>query len=159
MELIVDMFVMIWYTFLLGIAGMIYFFIFKYFTKIGGGNKAAKLLGAPGIDLKEAMHRNKDADAGFLSFIGYFGIKWNERNITADDKWIKYFFEVCHWCGYQVMIIKESEGDIEDPSSKAYDEKLVEKLSNDLYAFDEKSIKQYNKSIQHVEKVKSKFEL
>lgn len=157
--LLIDFFVSIWYTIWIVVAGMIYIGIFKYFTKIGGRKEAAKLLGAPGVPINKAMRRYKDADSGLLSFIGYWGNNQKQRIIKADEKWIKSFCEVCHWCGYQVVIRKDSDTDIENKDSKAYDEKLIQDISEKHFELNDKSINKIKQSKQHLEDVKSKFKL
>lgn len=155
---IIEIFSVIWYIILLVIATMIYVAIFKFFTKLGGRKKAAQLLGAPGVPIEKAMHRYHDSDEGFSRFI-YKQKKKSDCIIDVNKKWVKSFFEVCHWCGFQVVIRKDSDSDIEESSSKAYDENILENLSKEFVTFNDKSIAQYNKSQKYIDDVKSKFEL
>lgn len=155
--LLIGFFVSIWYTFWIVVAGMIYIGIFKYFTKIGGRKEAAKILGAPGVPLEKAMRRYKDPDVGLYTFLN------KNTGLKIGGNWSKSFCEVCHWCGFQVVIRKDSDTDIENPESKAYDIVLLENMSKDYAEFSEKNAKEYliraKKREQHIEEVKSKFDL
>lgn len=155
--LIIETFSFIWYTLLFGAAFWIYVAIFRFFAK-EGRIKAAKLFGAPGGELKYATYRRKDADEGLYNF--FVNEKWKRK---IDYKWVKRFFEVCHWCGYQVLIRKDSDIDIENTSSIIHDYEILEQISKDnaylLGDTIEKFKEKCNKVMQLEEKLQVKFEL
>lgn len=153
---IIDFFVDIWYCLLIAISLYCYVSIFLYFKKVSSHKKITQLLDAPNIPLRKAMRRYADADKELYSFLGYDN---NENLLSLNHKWIKSFFEVCHWCGYQVLIRKDSKSDIEDSSSIAYDEKFLKDLSKDFGILNELSVKVFNSFKKEDNDLKSKFEL
>lgn len=126
--LAIDFLTGVWYFILFVLAIFSYTVIFQFFA-IDGHKKAAEMLGGPKCELKDAMRRSrylwsttKSATDGLGSFLG------NKIDIHANHRWIESFFELCHWCGYQVLIRKDSDADIEEKSSNAYNGEILNKI-------------------------------
>ena len=88
-----------------------------------GRRKASKLFVSSGGELKHAIYSSKKVDDGLYSFLPNEIEKYN-----IDKEWVKRFFKVSHWCGYQVLIRKDSDVDLENTTSIAYDMEIVNKL-------------------------------
>ena len=102
--------------------------IFKYYSG-RGRRKASKLFKSSGGELKHAIYSHKKVDEGLYSFLPN---EIEKQNI--DKEWVKRFFKVSHWCGYQVLIRKESNVDLEKTTSIAYDMEIINKLDKINYS-------------------------
>lgn len=116
--------------------------IFKHYSG-RGRRKASKLFNSSGGELKHAIYSRKKVDEGLYSFLPN---EIEKQNI--DKEWVKRFFKVSHWCGYQVLIRKDSDVDLEETTSIAYDIEIVNKLNkiNDPL-FTETVVDIYNRKI------------
>lgn len=72
-----------------------------------------------------------------------------------DETWIKRFVNVCHWCGYQIVLHREGKKDIESPESEVFEEELLYEFSRENHVFDEKKMKDFkDKRMRREEELK-----
>ena len=150
----------LWYTSCLFVTFFIYFWIFKGFTWIGGRKKAKKLLRSPKKDLERFVNR---FDMKYAWKV-YKAVEGENRNrpksvLSIDGKWMDLFIQLCHWTGYQVVIRKDAEGDIEDTGSESFDMNYLEKFSESFVAFNKKTKECYKSIKKNDEDLKKDFEL
>ncbi len=100
-------------------------FLFEIFRHCSnrGRRKASEAFASSGGELKHTIYSRKEVDEGLYSFL------FNEiEEPNIDKEWVKHFLKVCHWCGYQVLVRKDSDMDIEEKTSMACDAEIVNKL-------------------------------
>lgn len=156
--LFIDFLISLWYTFWIIVAGMIYIGLFKIFTRIGGRKKAGEVLGGPGKNLEECINRYDDNYTGeILKSIGYE----NKRKciLSMDRKWTNYFIQLCHWSGYQLVLRKDSEYDIESKDSELYNMDSLKELDGKFVAYNSKTKETARKLRESEEDLEQKFKL
>lgn len=156
----IGIFVSIWYTFWIVVAGMIYIGIFKWFTRIGGRNEAKKLLRSPKKNLEDFVNQYDMKYAWKV----YKAVEGDNRaktkcGLSVDSKWMDIFIQLCHWTGYQVVIRKDAESDIEEMGAESFDMNYLEKFSESFVAFNERTRECYSRIKMSDENLKKEFEL
>lgn len=156
----IGIFISIWYTFWIVVVGMIYIGIFKWFTKIGGRRKAKKILRAPDKNLERFINRY---DLKYAWKV-YKAVEGEDRRntkcgVSVDSKWMDTFIQLCHWCGYQVVIRKDSEKDIEPENSDTFDMNFLEDFGKKFIRLNEKTKVYYSGLRKKDEDLKREFEL
>lgn len=76
------------------------------------------------------------------------GQDYTSRNRYQDIKsidmdWLKSFIGVCHWAGLRVVLVKESDKDIEPSDSVAYNERRLFDFSKKHYVLNKETLKAY----------------
>lgn len=156
----IGIFISIWYTFWIVVAGMIYIGIFKWFTKIGGRRQAKKILRAPDKNLERFINRY---DLKYAWKV-YKAVEGEDRRkikcgLSVDSKWMDTFIQLCHWCGYQVVIRKDSEKDIETEDSEAFDTDFLENFGKKFVRLNERTKVYYSDLKKKDIDLKKEFEL
>ena len=72
-------------------------------------------LGAPMKGLREVMDNDTDKEHyRLLGFIDKNGKKNTRGQLKIiNEAWVERFIQTCHWAGYQIILTKEGEEDIE----------------------------------------------
>lgn len=150
----------LWFTFCLFVTFFIYFWIFKGFTWIGGRKKAKKLLRSPKKYLEDFVN-TFTMNYAWKVFKAVEGDDKGEKNLSlsVETKWVDIFIQLCHWTGYQVIIRKDSEKDIESLESEALDITQLENVGNIFAAYNEKTKSLYHAIKKDEEDLKKGFEL